>query len=48
MNAWRLVKTGGINFLKGAAVALVSFAGLIVGGMVTRAVICRPWARRPS
>jgi hypothetical protein len=38
MNGLRILKTSGLNLVKGGAVALVSFAGLIVGGMVTRAL----------
>jgi hypothetical protein len=42
MNGLRVVKTSGINILKGAAVALASLAGLMVGGMLTRALNLPP------
>ena len=44
MNGLRLLKTGGIDILKGCAVAMAGFVGLMVGSMVSRALSLPPVA----
>jgi hypothetical protein len=38
MNGLQLIKTGGVNLLKGGAAAVAAFVGLMVGGLATRAL----------